>query len=138
MKETLPALEDLAGIGREQLWGLIEQGAGPTWADPYEYSWQRPARTMEAVLHALRRAQAGERTELPADRAPRFLLPAVRDQVTRLSQGGNQHGAFGEIRLLERLGLVDPDHDDAYVLAMIGGLGDRRGADDRAAALRAD
>lgn len=49
MNDTLPAVEVLAGVDRDQLWELIEQHAASAWAGAYEYRWQRDDRTLVSM-----------------------------------------------------------------------------------------
>ncbi|GAA1798455.1 DUF6493 family protein [Planosporangium flavigriseum] len=60
------------------------------------------------------------------------------DGVRWLAESWTQSNTFAGIRTVERLGLISLDHDDAYVLAMVSGLGDRWDGQARIAALHND
>ncbi|HEX7187920.1 MAG TPA: DUF6493 family protein [Actinomycetes bacterium] len=138
MGGDLPTYDQLRGVERDVLWGLLDELGTPPWSATYEYVWQRNRETWQAVRAALEQAAAGVRPASTRDRAPRWLVPLVREHMVQLSRTWAQGEAFLAARLLERLGLVGVDTDDVYVLALVSGLGDRRNETSRAAALRDD
>jgi hypothetical protein len=117
----VPSYEQLAGVDREVLWGLIGEHGGPARIATYAYAWQRDAATWEAMETALRAAADGgvaERTP-----APRWLEPLVRSRLKDLASGRIWRTGMQVVRLLERSGLVSLTVDDDYVLAAVGSLG---------------
>jgi len=74
----------------------------------------------------------------PNVEVPQWLDAALRGHLRQLSQHWCQSAIFSGVRAIERLGLASPEHDETYILAMVGSLGDRRDADARVAAIRAD
>ncbi len=138
MGGDLPTYDQLRGVERDVLWGLLDELGTPPWSATYEYVWQRNRETWQAVRAALDQAAAGVRPASTRQRAPRWLAPLVREHMVQLSRTWAQGEAFLASRLLERLGLVEVETDDVYVLALVSGLGDRRNQSNRAAALRDD
>ena len=131
----VPSYDELAGVDREVLWGLIGELGEPTRVATYEYAWQRDAATWEAVKTALAAAAAGESAARTT--APRWLDPLVRRRLKAMASGPTWHAGMQLVRLLERTGLVSLTVDDDYVLAVVGSLG-LRDPGGRAAALRDD
>jgi hypothetical protein len=131
----VPSYDQLAGVDREVLWGLIGEHGGPARGATYEYAWQRDAATWEAVETALVAASAGESAGRTT--APRWLDPLVRGRLRDLAAGRIWRTGMQVVRLLERTGLVSLTVDDDYVLAVVGSLG-LQYPGGRAAALRDD
>ena len=127
----LPRYEELADLDRGLIRGLIAaRGAAATAAD-YEHAWERDRALLRAVEDALTAAVRGEPAE-PAP-VPRWVAGLVQRQLSSISRRSQSGEQFMRVRLLERLGLVELEPDDTYVLAMVSGIGP-----DRAAKLTAD
>lgn len=137
----IPPFANLARIESSVLCELLEEyGTGP-WTAAYEHRWQRHSETWNAVHAALQAAANGQQPARPAVGrvAPPAWLPALaRERIATLGRTWRQDGGFADVRLLERLGLLALEADDDYVLALVGGLGNRRGEASRAGQLRAD
>ena len=117
----VPSYDQLAGVDREVLWGLISELGGPTRDATYEYAWQRDAATWDAVGAALLAAASGEIAGRTT--APRWLDPLVRARLKAVASGRAWRAGMQVVRLLERTGLVSLTVDDDYVLAVVGSLG---------------
>lgn len=117
--------------------GLIEEYGDEARSGTYERRWERDAATWRAVVQALNEAAGGRRPRAHGDRPPRWLEPLVRSRLETMATRWSHDSAFNVIRTLEHLGLVTFEPDDAYVLAAVGGIGDRF-AHSRAESLRAD
>ncbi len=130
-----PTYDDLAQVSRPAICGLLDELGTPAWNGTYDHAWGRHRQTWEAVEEALNhpRPARAERHETP----PRWLAPLVRERLRDLSTHSSYHDGFAPVRLLERLGLVRLDADDAYVLAFISGVGNQ-GRDSAASLLRDD
>jgi hypothetical protein len=115
---------------------LIEEHGTAARSQTYERRWERDAATWDAVIQALEEA-AGQRPAKTRAEPPAWLASTVRDRLQTLATRWSFTSAFDPIRTLEKLGLVDLDADDTYVLAAVGGIGDRHGRS-RATALRSD
>ncbi len=127
----LPRYEELADLDRGLIRGLIvARGSAATAAD-YENTWERDRAFLSAVDDALRAATRGEQAESAP--VPRWLSGLVQRELSTASQRSRWGERFVWVRLLERLGLVDLEPDDTYVLAMVSGIGP-----DKAAKLTAD
>ena len=133
-----PTPADLARVDPSVLRGLVDQYGTPVWGARYEYVWERDRATWTAMRAALKAAAAGQVPESTKTKPPVWLATLVRDRIELLGSRWQQGGGFGEVRLLERLSLVTLQPDDAYVLAMVGGLGDRWNEVSRADQLRSD
>lgn len=97
-----------------------------------------PAEDHPPVWVLRRFYELGEVSEPPTVQPPEWLQRVVVDAVRRVSQHWPQSPFFGAVRMLERLGLVEMEHDDTYVLAMVSCLGGRREPTARSDALRRD
>jgi hypothetical protein len=117
----VPPYDQLAGVDREVLWGLIGELGGPARGATYEHSWQRDVATWDAVEAALGAAVAGR--SAGRSTAPRWLGPLVRARLKDLASGRTWRAGMQVVRLLERTGLVSLTVDDDYVLAVVGSLG---------------
>ena len=119
-----PTVEQLTGIPREVLWGLIGQYGDEARAATYEHAWQKDQETWTGVGRALAAAASGQRGLEKA--APRWLEPLVRKRLIRMATGRSWTSDMPQLRLLERSGLVTLEPDDDYVLAVVGALGLRQ------------
>lgn len=122
----LPPYEVLAGLDRGVICGLMaEYGKAAQVAD-LDHGWERDRALLRAVDDALVAASKGKSAEVSGP--PRWLAGLVRRHLTSVSQ--SFHAGFGgpfvRIRLLERLGLIDLEPDDTYVLGMVSGLGSHK------------
>ena len=105
--------------------GLVHERGEAARAASYDAAWEREFATWRAVQEALDEAREGTRAASPAAEPPRWLARLVRDQLVRLAAGRTWDGAFETVRALERLGLVELERDDTYVLAVVSTNGDR-------------
>lgn len=134
-----PEYDALAHVSRSTICGLLDELGTPAWNAPYEYAWERDRRTWEAVAKALQRSRRRLRRTMPRETPPRWLAPLVRGRLRKLSTNALFYDGFASVRLLERLGFVDLDVDDTYVLAFISGFVPMNGRRDSVApALRRD
>lgn len=117
--------------------GLVEELGDAARAQTYERKWERDGATWRAVLEALDQAAAGRSPAATRSSAPAWLAPLTRTRVENMATRWSHSPAFETVRTLERLGLVELEPDDTYVLAAVGGLGGR-GPGRRAATLRDD
>ncbi|HVF04745.1 MAG TPA: hypothetical protein VNA20_07895 [Frankiaceae bacterium] len=118
----LPPYDALRGVDSGVLNGLLHERATPAYEATYEYKWQKDAKAYRASVDALAAAAAGAEPAAPRDAPPRWLAPVARRFVVSGSTT-RWGGAFEWVRLLERLGLLVPEHDDAYVLSVVGAAG---------------
>ena len=126
----LPPYTSLAGVPPATLFGLLASGADKALNNTYEFAWQKDHALLGVIDLALAAAAKGSK---PSEAAkPRWLDGLMARELRAASTSHWAHG-FLRVRLLERLGLVDVDADDTYVLAMVGALGP-----DKAEKLRAD
>jgi hypothetical protein len=100
--------------------GLIHELGTPAWEAAYDHGWQRDEACWAAVSAAFARASAGDPAGTESA-PPRWLSTIVRHRLSRLSASSWGAGGFHRVRLLERLGMVSPEHDDTYVLAFVSG-----------------
>lgn len=127
----LPPYSSLVGTPPGRLYGLLAQHAEPALTASYEFSWQRDQALLDVIDQALRAAVAGASFEEAAK--PRWLDGLIARELRAASSTYWSRERFVRVRLLERLGLVDLEPDDIYVLAMVSALGP-----DKAQKLRAD
>lgn len=127
----LPSYSALAGVGLDTIYGLLAHHAGQAVSAAYEFAWQRDQALIGAVDAALLDAAEG-RVGMGGNK-PRWLDGLVQRELSAASKDFWSRERFVWIRLLERLGLVDLDPDDTYVLAMVSSLGPKK-----AEKLRAD
>ncbi|MGN8245470.1 DUF6493 family protein [Cellulomonas soli] len=114
-----------------QLAGLISRRARDVTATTYEAAWQRDQAYINAIDEALHDVIDGrEADDAPA---PAWLDGLARRELRTAARTSWSRDTFARTRLLERVGLVTPEHDDVYVLAMVSSLGA-----DKAARLRSD
>lgn len=130
--------EQLARVDRAVICGLLRERGEPARTATHEFRWQRSKARWEAVFGAFADAAAAVQPLVRTSAVPAWLAPLVRERVEALaSTWANGPAAFGVIRTLERLGLVEFAPDHTYVLAAVGGLGE--GVDGgRVAAIRDD
>lgn len=115
----LPSYDALARVERGVLCGLVDEHGTPAYRATYEHGWERGRRTWDAVLRSLAAAAAGAVPETPRATPPRWLAGVARELLADASRSSWARTTFPEARLLERLGLVDLDPDDTYVLALV-------------------
>ncbi|MGH3544436.1 MAG: DUF6493 family protein [Mycobacteriales bacterium] len=130
MTDTL-TYEAVARVDRGVIHGLIARFGGPAQKARYEFAWQRDVALFEAIDNALTAAAAGTTAEPAA--APRWLDGLVRRELEESARSYTSSERFVRNRLLERLGLVQLEPDDTYILAMVSALGS-----DKVAKLKAD
>lgn len=117
--------------------GLIEERCEAARSQTYERRWERDAATWRAVTLALQEAADGRQPTTKRVEPPSWLDRLVRDRLETLAGQWPFNAAFEQVRALEQLGLVTLDADDTYVLAAVGGIGDRF-TNSQATALRSD
>jgi hypothetical protein len=127
----LPAPVSLEGLQPSKLYGLMDHYAEPVVEASFEFGWQRDEDLLGAVETALHAAARGE--QRGDARKPRWLDGLITRELRAASTTYWSQERFVRIRLLERLGLVDLEADDTYILAMVSALGA-----DKAVKLRAD
>ncbi|MEU5883423.1 DUF6493 family protein [Spirillospora sp. NPDC047279] len=144
-----PPFEQVADVPRAALVQALH-AAGASGEPLPKAQWERDVKVWRAIGAALTAAAARHRVAEPAPpRAtgssgeagvgvPGWLGGLVRRQVALLAGRWTMYGGFSEIRTLERLGLVNLEADDDYVLAMVSGLGDRWAEFSRASEIRRD
>lgn len=130
---TLPSYDSLAGVPRRVLFALLHAEATAVLDRSYEFVAEKDRALVEAIDRALRAAAAGVRDGEAA--RPQWLRGVVTRQLRVAAEAWHpwRPDDFMRVRLLERLGAIEVDADDTYVLAMVGQLGT-----DKAARLRAD
>jgi len=135
-----PAIARLAAIDPGVISGLIEERGAARVAAAGPEAWARDTARWAGVQEALDAAARGVQPAQRLDPPPRWLHGAATAAVERAARSWVGRGDVMTVRLLERLGLVELAHDDAYVLAVVGGLvGDPRFAEiTRADLLRDD
>lgn len=119
---TLPSYAQVADRSVTALYGLIRQHAASTLATPPEHAWQRDASLLRALDEALLDVGCGRAPECEGTR-PRWLAGLVARELRAGATSSWSRDRFLRIRLIERLGLVELEPDDTYVLAMVSGLG---------------
>ena len=120
----LPAYSVLCDVPRERILGLLCAYGEPAWAATNDYEWQRIRDTWQAVERALADAAGGRRDVGDIASPPSWLPRIVSTELRRMSTSDAGRGGFHRIRLVERLGLIAPEHDDTYVLAFVSGYGE--------------
>jgi hypothetical protein len=117
----LPSYASVEAVAPGTLHGLLARGAEEVLDATYEFSWQKDRALVEVVDDALAAAANGS----SADDAPkpRWLDGLVGRELRDASTSYWSAERFLRVRLLERLGLVELDADDTYVLAMVSALG---------------
>jgi hypothetical protein len=126
-----PPYASLAGLRPGTLHGLLVQHAGSAPTSAYEFAWQRDRDLLSAIDAALQAAANGALVDDAVK--PRWLDGLVSRELRASSTTNWSRDRFLRVRLLERVGLVDLEPDDTYVLAMVSGLGPQK-----VAKLRAD
>ena len=120
----LPAYSVLCDVPRERILGLLCAYGEPAWAATNDYEWQRIRDTWQAVERALAGAAGGRRDVGDVASPPSWLPRIVSTELRRMATSDAGRGGFHRIRLVERLGLIAPEHDDTYVLAFVSGYGE--------------
>ena len=125
-----PTYDSLQGVELGALYGFIA-AREPAVDVTFEFTWQRDRARLDAVEAAL----LDLATHRPIGEAakPRWLDGLVRGELRRSSERYWSRDQFVFVRLVERLGAVDLEPDDTYVLAMVSALGE-----DKVEKLRAD
>ncbi|TDC33543.1 DUF6493 family protein [Kribbella albertanoniae] len=127
----LPSYTSLVGVAPATLFGLLESGADKALNASYEFAWQKDHALLGVIDRALAAAATGSRA---ADASrPRWLQGLVTRELSAASTSSWSSERFLRVRLLERLGLVQLDVDESYVLAMVSAVGP-----DKSDKLRAD
>jgi hypothetical protein len=123
----MPAFEQLCGLDRAVLYGLLAEHGDPAWAEPVPKRgrWLQGSRTWDAVESALNAAAAGTQPAALRERPPRWLNPLVQ-RALQENDGLFVGRDFAAVRLLERLGLVSPEHDVNYLRSWLGYLTEYR------------
>src|SRR3954451_5915195 len=123
MKVTdVPSYSALDGTAASLVYGALAREAEPLLEPGYEHSWQRHQALIDAIDDVLAGVAAGTvRDECGAK--PRWLDGLVARELGSAATSYWSGERFVRVRLLERLGLVDLEPDDTYVLAMVSGLG---------------
>lgn len=117
----LPSYDSLGEVTTATLHGLLAAGAVGVLDATYEFDWQKDRALVEVVDRALAAAAEGSRAE-PGAR-PRWLDGLVGRELRAAATSYWSQERFRRVRLLERLGLVELEPDDTYVLAMVSALG---------------
>jgi hypothetical protein len=105
--------------------GLIHERGEAARSATYDAAWERDIETWRAVQKALDDVREGVRPARAADQPPRWMARLVRNRLADLAERRVWDNAFETIRALQRLGLVDLEVDDTYVLAVVSTNGDR-------------
>lgn len=127
----LPPYASLAHVAPETLFGLLTDGAEDALNATYEHAWQKDRTLLDVLDRALETAATGGRArEGPK---PRWLDGLITRELRQAATSYWSRERFLRVRLLERLGVVDLEPDDTYVLAMVSALGP-----DKPEKLRAD
>lgn len=128
----------LAQVDRSVICGLIQERI--VTSDAGDAQREQDFANWRGVRDALDAAAQGAEPARRLDRPPRWLQRAATTAVGGAARWWGGRDDFLTVRFLERLGLVELEHDETYVLAVIGGLvGDPRfAAVTRADVLRAD
>ncbi|HEY0646017.1 MAG TPA: DUF6493 family protein [Nocardioides sp.] len=127
----LPSYASVEAVAPATLFGLLTPGGREVLDATYEFSWQKDRALVEVVDDALAAAANGSGADDAAK--ARWLDGLVARELREASTSYWSAERFLRVRLLERLGLVELDPDDTYVLAMVSALGP-----DKADKLRAD
>lgn len=128
----LPPHSALKATTASALHGALALGAEPILSTTYEHSWQRDQALISLIDETLF-AAAGGTVRGEGGTKPRWLDGLVARELRSASSSYWSRERFVRVRLLERLGLVDLEPDDTYVLAMVSALGP-----DKTDKLRAD
>ena len=121
----LPSFAALRDVPRERILGLLREHGDPVRAAAHDHEWQRTRESWRAVGRALAEAVVEAPADVGPTSTPTWLSQIVAGDLRRLSTSDSGWGGFTGIRLVERLGLVAPEHDDTYVLAFVSGYGER-------------
>lgn len=127
----VPRYTSLSGTEPALLHGLFAAGAEDVLKATHEFAWQKDRALLDVIDRALSAAADGDRAA-DASRPP-WLEGLMTRELRAASTSFWSGDRFLRARLLERLGVIDVEVDDTYVLAMVSGLGA-----DKAGKLRAD
>ncbi|WP_375431532.1 DUF6493 family protein [uncultured Friedmanniella sp.] len=111
---------DLAAVPPAVLGGLLVEHGERARSRIFEERWEKDAALSWAVADAVRDALDDKEPHTPTTRMPTWLAPALRHRLADLEFFTRKN--FFDVRVVERAGLVDLEHDDQYVTAMIWGL----------------
>lgn len=117
----LPPYLALAGLPPTTLYGLLSSEAEEVLSSSYEHAWEKDSALVTVIDRALETAAA--RGRAPESPKPRWLDGLINRELRQASTSYWSHEAFLRVRLVERLGLVELEPDDTYVLAMVSALG---------------
>ncbi|WP_332642672.1 DUF6493 family protein [Aeromicrobium sp.] len=118
----LPPYSTLEGADASVIHGALAQAAAPLLNATYEHSWQRDRALIKAIDDKLCAVAAGSIRGEGSEK-PRWLEGLIARELRSASTSYWSADRFARVRLLERLGLIDLEPDDTYVLAMISALG---------------
>lgn len=121
MLGELPLYASLADIAPGTIYGLLESGSEAALNGTYEFAWQKDHALLGVIDRALAAAATGSRA--PDASKPRWLNGLITRELREASTSYWSRERFLRVRLLERLGVVELDADDIYVLAMVSALG---------------
>ena len=136
----VPTIARLSDADPSVISGLIAERVAAHVAEAGTEPWERDQARWSGVREALEAAADGAQPAQRLEAPSRWLSAVVEASLRRWSTSWAGTGDVMSVRILERLGLVELDHDDTYVLAFVGGIvGDPRfAATTRADVLRAD
>lgn len=120
MSEWPPYLS-LAGVAPATLYGLFTAHADEALHATYEGAWQKDAALIKAIDRALVLAASGGNA--PDGTKPRWLGGVIIRELRQAATSYWSRERFLRVRILERLGLIELEPDDTYVLAMVSALG---------------
>ncbi len=120
----LPTYDAVAERSASEMYGFLATHAREAVEAKHEFAWQRDQAlraAVDAALHAA--AKRGKATE---QAKPPWLQGLVVRDLRSAAASYWSGEAFVRARLLERLGAIELEHDDNYVLAMVSGFGERK------------
>lgn len=117
----LPPYASLAAVAPDAIYGLLESGSEPALNGSYEFAWQKDRALLDVIDRVLMEAAEGRRVVDAAK--PRWLNGLIARELREASTSYWSRERFLRVRLLERVGLIDLEADDTYVLAMVSALG---------------
>lgn len=117
----LPPYASLADVAPGTIYGLLQSGSEAALNGTYEFAGQKDHALLDVIDRALADAAAGGRAaDAPK---PRWLNGLIARELSEASTSYWSRERFLRVRLLERLGVVELDADDTYVLAMVSAFG---------------
>lgn len=126
-----PGYDALAGAGVGALYRALTDRSESIVSATYEFTWQKDKAYVAVIDGALQDLTKGLGRGLASK--PRWLDGLVQRELRAASTTFWSGERFVRVRRLERLGLIELEPDDTYVLAMISSLGT-----DKPAKLRSD